>query len=251
MMVLVTMLVGVSARNAWALGVRLVHAVPGAGSAKLSAGSASTAPVSFGGVSSTVSPPSGRVTLRLVAADGGSTLASAPETLQDGNYTVVATKKGAKVTLLMFHDQAAAGGKASVRAIHAAPELGKAVVSADRRPLGKPLAFEQASPYKNVEPGAYKLDVMRPNGKGGALATKSGVNLEAGTSNTAVVAGSGGRPTTIIVASDRAVAPTKAPQTGLGGLAESTPWLAALLAALAAGLAGGAAYTVAVRRRGA
>ncbi len=249
MMGLVAMLVGVSASNAWALGVRLVHAVPGAGSAKLSAGSASTGPVSFGGISTTASVPSGKVTLNLVGGDG-KTLASSPAMLEDGNYTVVATKKGSKPALLLFHDQAATGGKASVRAIHAAPELGKAEVNADGRPLAKPLAFEQASPYKTMEPGSYKLDVMRPSGKGGALATKAGVNLEAGTSNTAVVAGSGGQPTTIIVASDRAVAPTEAPQTGLGGLAESTPWLAALLAALAAGLAGGAAYTVAVRRRG-
>jgi hypothetical protein len=227
-----------------------VHAVPGAGSAKLTVGSASTSSIGFASVSSTASAAGGRVTLRLVAADGGKTLASLPATLEDGNYTVVATKKGDKPTLLMFHDQAAAGGKASLRAIHAAPELGKAELSADKRPVGKALAFEEAGPYKNMEPGAYKLDVMRPSGKGGALATKSGVNLEAGTSNTAVVAGSGGQPTTIIVASDRAVAPAEAPQTGLGGLAQSTPWLAALLAALAAGLAGGAAYTVAVRRRG-
>jgi hypothetical protein len=101
-----------------------------------------------------------------------------------------------------------------------------------------------------LEPGTYKLEAMRPSGKGGALATKSGVNLEAGTSATAVIAGSGGKPTTIIVASEGAVAPTHAPKTGLGGLDGGPPWLTALLAALAAGVVGGGAYRLAARRHG-
>jgi len=44
-----------------------------------------------------------------------------------GSYTVVATKRGAKVGLLVFRDQGAKKGKASLRAIHAAPELGDAI----------------------------------------------------------------------------------------------------------------------------
>lgn len=250
MMLAVTMLVGISASNAWALEVRLVHAVPGADSARLSAGSASTGPVAFGAVSRPAKVRAGSVTLRLLGQAGNDTLAATTKSLREGRYTVVATTRGEDVTLLVFRDEDPAKGKASLRAIHAAPELGGAELKADGRAVGQALAFEEAGPYVDFEPGTYKVEAMRPSGRGGALATKEGVNLEAGTSATAVVAGSGGEPTTIIVASDGAVAPAKAPQTGLGGMAGHTPWLLALLAALAAGLAGGTAYTLAGRRHG-
>src|SRR4051812_2301437 len=244
------MLVGVSASNAWALDLRLVHAVPGAGSARLSADGASTGPVGFAGVSSPITAPNGQLTLRLVASAGNQTLASTTEKLGGGSYTVVATKRDGKVALLVFRDEGAAKGKASLRAVHAAPELGSVELTADGKPVAKDLAVDKASAYTALEPGTYKLEAMRPSGKGGALATKSGVNLEAGTSATAVIAGSGGKPTTIIVASDGAVAPTQAPKTGRGGLAGGEPWLAALLAALAAGAVGGGAYRLATRRHG-
>jgi uncharacterized protein DUF4397 len=250
MMLMVTMLVGVSASNAWALEVRLVHAVPGAGSARLSADGSSTGPVGFAGVSSPIKAPNGQLSLRLLDSAGSQTLASATKKLGGGSYTVVATKRGAKVGLLVFRDQGAKNGKASLRAIHAAPELGNADLTADGKPVASELAFEGASPYVTLEPGTYKLDAMRPSGSGGPLATKAGVNLVAGTSATALLAGSGGKPTTIIVASDGAVTPAQAPETGLGGLAGGTPWLAALLAALAAGAIGGGAYKLAVRRHG-
>src|SRR4051794_11828077 len=250
MMLVATMLVAVSASNAWALEVRLVHAVPGAGSARLSAGNASTAAVGFGGVTSGVKAREGQVTLRLLGAEGNQTLARTTKTMRGGRYTVVATKSGDNTTLLVFRDQGAKKGRAGLRVIHAAPELGNADVTADGEPVTKALAFEDASPYKELEPGSYKLEATRPSGKGGALATKSGVNLEAGTSATAVLAGSGGRPTTILVASDSTAAPSKAPKTGLGGLSGSTPWMAALLAALAAGVLSGGGYHVVLRRRG-
>jgi Domain of unknown function (DUF4397) len=250
MMLAVTMLIGVSASNAWALDVRLVHAVPGAGSAHLSAGKASTGPVGFAGVSSEAKAPNGTVALRLVSTGGNKTLAQTTKTLNEGQYTVVATKKGDKVSLLVFRDQDAKKGRATLRVIHAAPELGSANVTADGKSVAKGLAFEDASPYSDLEPGSYKLDAVRPTGKGGALATKSAVNLEAGTSATAVLAGSGGQPTTFVLASDSAAAPSKAPQTGLGGLSGGVPWLAALLAALAAGALGGAGYRLATRRGG-
>jgi hypothetical protein len=251
MILAATMLVGVSASNAWALGVRLVHAVPGAGSARLSAGGSSTGPVGFGQVSSEVNAPSGQVTLRLLGSAGNQTLARATKTLRGGRYTVVATKSGDKVGLLVLRDRGAKKGVAGLRVIHAAPELGNADVTADGKPVAKALGFEAASAYTDLEPGSYRLEARRPSGKGGALATKSGVNLEAGTSDTAVLVGSGGRPTTIVVASDAAVAPAKAPKTGLGGLSGETPWLVALLAALAAGAVGGTGYRLAARRRGA
>src|SRR3954470_11041450 len=112
MMLVATMLIAVSASNAAALEVRLVHAVPGAGSAKLSAGNASTDTVGFGGVSSGAKARDGRVTLRLLAAEGGKALASTTKTLNGGRYTVVATKSGDNNTLLVFRDQGAKKGRA-------------------------------------------------------------------------------------------------------------------------------------------
>ena len=225
-----------------------MHAVPGAGSARLSIEGGSTGPVGFGGVSNAVKAKNGRVSIRLLGSGGNQTLARSSEDLRDGRYTVVATKRGEGVALKAFRDQEARKGKASLRAIHAAPELGNAALMADGRAVGKTLAFEEASPYLSLEPGSYRLEAQRPSGAGAPLATRAGVNLAAGTASTAVVAGSGGEPTTIIVASDGAVTPTEAPQTGLGGLAGGTPWLAALAAALLAAAAGGAAYRLAGRR---
>lgn len=249
MMVLAAMLMGVSASTASALELRLVHAVPGGGSARLSADGASTGPVGFAGVSSSVKVHNGRNTVRLLGAAGNQTLARTNKSLGEGRYTVVATKRGSRVNLLLLRDGGARKGKASLRVVHAAPELGRTELSADGKPVARSLAFEQASPYAALEPGTYRLELMRPSGKGAALAVKPGVNLEAGTSATAVAAGSGGRPVTIVVASDATVTPSRAPKTGLGGLAGGTPWLAALLAALGAGVLGGTAYSVAARRR--
>lgn len=250
MIVLASMLVGVSASNAWALEVRLVHAVPGAGPARLTAGNASTGAVGFGQVSGETKVPDGDVTLRLQGATGDQTLAQTTKTLRGGRYTVVATKEGSGARLMVYRDRVGKKGRAALRVIHAAPELGKVNLDADGKAVAKGLSFGDEIAYRDLEPGAYTLEAMRPSGKGGALATKSDVNLEAGTSSTAVVAGSGGRPTTIVVASDAAVAPTKAPQTGFGGLHGGPPWVAALLAALAAGTLGGAGYRLVARRRG-
>src|SRR4051812_12756955 len=144
MIVVATMLVGVSASNAWPLEARLVHAVPGAGSAKLSVGDSSTAPVGFGGVSSEVKAPDGKVTLRLLGTADNQTLASTTKTLNGGRYTVVATKSGENVRLLVFRDQGAKKRLAGLRVIHAAPELGNVDVEADGKPVAKGLAFEDA-----------------------------------------------------------------------------------------------------------
>src|SRR3954447_24311855 len=94
MMLVATMLIGVSASNAWALELRLVHAVPGAGSAKLDADGTSTAAVGFGEVSSEVKARAGKVTLRLLGSADNKSLARATKTLSDGRYTVVAAKSG-------------------------------------------------------------------------------------------------------------------------------------------------------------
>jgi uncharacterized protein DUF4397 len=245
-----SMLVAVSAGNAWALELRFVHAVPGGGEATLRAGKTEVGgPVPFGGVTSYAGVGEGRVQLVLRPASGGKPLARAAETLRGGRMTVVATRQGKQVKLRVLPDGRGSAGRARVRAMNAAPELGSAQVQLDGRPVGSDLPPGQASDYSTVDPGTYKLEAVRPGGEGGALASRSGVNLAAGTSTTAFVVGSGGEPTRIVVASDGAVTPRRAPGTGFGGLAGGTAWAAALAAALGAGVLGGAAYLLATRRR--
>jgi hypothetical protein len=249
-MALSSMLVGISAGNAWALELRLVHAVPGGGQATLSAGKTEIgSPVSFGEVTRYTRVPEGRVELVLRPATGGKPLVKAAETLRGGRMTVVATRDGQRVMLRVLPDGRASGGSARVRAMNAAPELGATQVDVDGRPVARDLPPGQASDYTTVDPGTYRLEAARPGGGGGALASRSGVSLAAGTSTTAFVVGSGGEPTRVVVASDATVTPRQAPGTGLGGLAGGTAWGAALAAALGAGVLGGAAYLLATRRR--
>jgi hypothetical protein len=245
-----SMLVAVSAGNASALELRFVHAVPGGGEATLRAGNkAIGGPVSFGGVTGYTRVGEGRVELALSPAGGGKSLAKATETLRGGRMTVVATKQGQKVMLRVLPDGRGSSGRARVRAMNAAPELGTTEVRLDGRALASDLSPGQAGDYSAVDPGTYRLAAMRPSGTGDALASKPGVSLAAGTSTTAFIVGSGGEPTRIVVASDGAVTPKSAPGTGLGGLSGGTAWASALAAALGAGALGGAAYLLATRRR--
>jgi hypothetical protein len=69
---------------------------------------------------------------------------------------------------------------------------------------------------------------------------------------TAILAGSGGAPERLIIATDDTLTPPGAPETGLGGLAGGggPPWLLILLAAGLAGALGGAWQLALLRRSG-
>ncbi len=73
--------------------------------------------------------------------------------------------------------------------------------------------------------------MMMPGGGGDPLVKAAGVEPVAGTSSTAVVLGSGGEPTKIVLASDGSSGPVAGPGTGLGGLDDRPPWAIALVAA--------------------
>src|SRR4051794_26135541 len=182
MVSLTSMLVGISATNAWALELRFVHAVPGAGAANLTASGTSVGdPVSFGGVTSYTEIRSGSQKLELRPAGGGKAIATANESLGDGRYTVVASGTGGKVDLHVYRDGEAKSGKSAVRAINAAMELGNTEVALDGKPVAKNLAPGKASSWATVDPGSYDVEAMRPSGKGGALASRSNVSFAAGT----------------------------------------------------------------------
>lgn len=236
--------------------VRLLHAVPGAPQAKLtlSGGNgpgASTSDVGFGQASSYVQGPDGAVALALVA--GGKTIAKSQERLTaGGSYTVVAEKgKGSSPRLQVYRAAKAVAGKAQVRAVHAAPEVGSLAVALGGQKLGT-ISFGQDTGFKPAEPGTYALTASKP-GSSSMLLEKKQLSATAGTTATAYAIGSGGEPTRFVVIQDSVAAPSGAPQTGLGGAAErdgGTPWLAALLAALAAGALGGLLYARAPLGRG-
>jgi hypothetical protein len=248
---LASMLGVVSVADAQALELRFVHAVPGAGSATLTAGGEQVGgSPGFSGVTSYSKVPDGEVKLQLRAAGGGDALASAEESLSGGRYTVVAFSRDDRVRLEAYREERPREGSARVRAIDAAGELGEVAVRLGDTTLARGLGPGEGSPYRGVDPGTYDLTVSRARGQGGALASRKGVAVSAGTASTAVVVGSGGEATRVVLLPDGTAAPSAAPGTGLGGLEGGTAWAAVLGAALAAGALGGAAYTLA-RRRGA
>lgn len=231
-------LLAVSAADASALELRFLHAAAGAGPLTLSAGTRPVdGPVSFGRATEYVSVPGGSVALS-AASEDGRVLAKGREALRRARHTVIATRSDGRVRLRTYRDGRAAGGVARVRVIQAAPELGTIELALDGRRLGRDLAPGDATRYSAVEPGTYDLRATRPGGGGGDLASRPRVSLTAGTASTAFVVGSGGEPTSIVVANDASVAPTRPPATGLGGLSGGAPWALAAAAALAAGALG-------------
>ena len=230
--------------------LRFVHAASGAGPALLAIdGKRVGSAVAFGEVGSYVSSPSGRVELSVVPEGGGKALGSGSGEVGPGRHTAVAWLRNGKFELSVIDDAAAVAGKARLRAVHAAGELGRASVELDGRSLGEALSPGDATPYESLEPGSYELKVVRAGGGGSPLVTKPGLRLAAGTSSTAFVLGGGGKPVRIVLASDATASPSQAPATGLGGLGDGTPWLAIVLAALAAGGLGGGAYRLLARGR--
>lgn len=235
--------------------VRFLHAVPGGPGADLTVagGSGSKATIkgiTFGKASGYTKGPAGKVSLTLSAA--GKKLASAPESLADGaRYTVVAEKGKGGVEFHVYRAAKAVAGRASLRAVHAAPEVGKVEMTVGSKKWGT-IGFGQDTGYKRAGPGSYDVAARAP-GNESVLVQAKGVNMVAGTASTAYAVGSAGERTRIVTVQDSVAAPKGGPDTGLGGLAppqDGTPWLAVLGAALAAGLLGGLVYTRAPLRRG-
>ncbi len=234
--------------------VRFLHALPGGPTAELtvSGGSgpeAKLANISFAKVSAPARGPSGAVTVTLSA--GGKKLASAKQNLAGGGkYTIVAEQGSGKTPRFqVYRAGKAVPGKALVRAVHAAPEVGRVTMSLSGRSWGT-ITYGQNTGYKPADPGSYTLAASKPGAKMPLMSQKR-VTATAGTAATAYALGSGGERTRFVVVEDAVAAPSGGPATGLGGLAEGdgAPWLAALLAALAAGALGGLLYTRAPRGR--
>jgi hypothetical protein len=237
--------------------VRLVNARAGSDPVRLevSIGGTSTpagGQAAFGHSTPYASVPSGSAELTITGGTGSAASATTTEQLTDGaRYTAVALARGDKAfALRVYRDGNARARGARLRVLHAAPELGSPNIMLGKRTIAEDVRFPSATPYLSVAPGSYALAVVRPGGSQAIF--EKDVSLSAGVTTTAILAGSGGARSRLIVLTDDTVTPAGAPETGLGGLAGhgGAPWLVAALAALLAGTLGGAAQLSLARRNG-
>lgn len=239
-------MVATSASPALAAGddarVRFVHAVPGVGKATLSVADQEVGSAGFGEAGDPADVPAGPAELAL-AAPGGVKLSSERDLAAGASYTVVALGTDDGAELRVFANREAKPGMARLRMIHAAPELGDGDFTVGDEVIARGAGYTDETGYLQLEPGSYELSVRSPD-SGEAVVTDT-VPLAAGTSDTALVLGSQGEQTRLLVVEDDVAAPAGAPETGLGGLArargDGADWTLAIAAALAAGILGLAA----------
>lgn len=221
--------------------LHFAHAVPGVGTAELEVDGTAIGEAGFGESSDSVAVSAGRTKL-VLSAPGGVRLTGVEDLEAGESYTLVAIAEGDGAVLRSFRDGSAKPGLARVRMIHSAPELGEPNLVLNGETLVRRLGYAEATRYWTLKPGDYELVVENPQTGDEVLARE--VSLPAGSSQTALVVGSAGMQSDIVLAQDDVAAPGEAPQAGFGGLAAGAgaDWLAALAAALAAGTLGLAAY---------
>ena len=238
--------------------LRLVNARPGqAVGLKVVVGSAAPPEIGnaeYGQVTpyANVEAGSAQISLSGLPADASVSRAETTEELTDGRrYTAIALPRGSKgYELLFLPDGSARAKKARFRVVHAAPELGSPDIKLGERTIAEKLAYKDHTPYLSIDPGSYTVAAAKPDGS--AIYEKQ-VSLSGGASTTAIVAGTGGAPARLIVATDDTKTPAGAPETGLGGLAgDDGPgrWMLVALAALLAGAVGGLTQLPLARRGG-
>ena len=177
--------------------LRFVHAVPAGATVDLFADDTRT----FEGVAfKTVTPyrevDGQRYTFRLRPAGltGGNPLASNSEGLDDGDYyTVFAVPDDdGSVALRVVEDDFSrpATGKARVRVVHAAPDLGELDVYASGRDdeIFDGVDFQSVTDYDEIDPWSGTLDIRAENGTS-TLTTIANASFEAGRVYTVVVVG--------------------------------------------------------------
>src|SRR5215211_1356159 len=231
--------------------VRFLHAVAGAGPADLVVeenGGETRIGGSFDNPSGYERARAGRARLELKLRGTPGTAAARRIELKPGRWTVIAVARKRKVKLFVYRDDGATPGKARLRAIHAAAEVGRADVRVDGRRVAR-VGLGDSTRYATLAPGSYDLTVARPGGRGGPLISAPPMRLPAGSVGTAVVVGSAGAPARVILLSDAGSTPTAAPATGFGGARDvDSPWILVLAAGLSGGLLGGLAHTLLTRK---
>ena len=229
--------------------VRFLHAVAGAGPASLLVEKGSPRlPSAFAKPSGYQVFRPGQTRLRLILNGQSSPVATEVVRLGPGKHTVVAVGTDKGVDLLVYQDDGVQPGKATLRAIHVASEVGKADVRVDGKVVASDVGLGDATGYLPVPPGRHSVAVTRPGGQGGAL-VEAQVRSVAGTASSGFVVGSAGMPAQIVLTNDGTAGPVTAPATGLGGATSGGAWLLILGSSLIGGTLGGASYVLARRTR--
>lgn len=189
--------------------LRIVHAVPGAGTATLRVISGGKTfdlgSVSFAHSSGFHAVPAGPFKWQLVA--GGKTMASGTGTVTSGANTGVLMYRGSGmkqmgVMLHVYRDHAGVPGKTLIRMIHSAPEFGSPSLTFDGKTVAKSLAFMMATPYLTVAPGTHSLAAMG-HGHSAAMLSVKGVHLSGGVAYNEIVVGTRGQRVRVLTLVDR------------------------------------------------
>lgn len=218
--------------------VRFVHAVPMVGTATIEVDGKPVGEVGFGESTELASVPAGKAPITLTAP-GGVELSADAKLAAGKGYLGVALATGKSAELRLFPSQSATPGDARLRMIHAAPELGDADLSVGGKTVAEGAGYTDDTGYLKLAPGEYDWAVEDPASGKAVLAGTA--PLAAGTAQTALVVGSEGEQTDVVLVEDDVAAPAGAPQTGFGGLdgpIGGPDWALVLLAALGAGLIG-------------
>jgi hypothetical protein len=136
-------------------------------------------------------------------------LAAATVTLAAGAYyTAAAGGRGAAPTAVVFNDgfTAPTAGKAELRALHFAPDVPAVDIAIRGSPvIFSDVGFPQATSYAAVAGGSYDLE-FRAAGTDHVLLTARDVTIKAGSVESLVGVGGGGRPIEIVQVQDAAAA---------------------------------------------
>lgn len=191
--------------------VRFVNATAGAPAVDVWSGDAKAFPnVSYRTVTAYRTLPGERheFKVRRAGQDTAEPLAESSEGLGDGkHYTVVALKKDdGSVTIHTFKDEMTmpAVGKAKVRVIHAAPNVGDIDVLRASGDLFDGVDFDSATDYKEVASWRGALLVRKDTG-GGYVLRLDNVKLQANRMYTVIV--TGGKKGEAVVVEDEPAQP--------------------------------------------
>ena len=140
-------------------------------------------------------------------------------------YTVAAVGRRDRLRGLLLRDDMApsAPGRGKVRFLDAALDLPRVDIAVAGGPKLRSLSFPEATGYRQVASGRYRVEVRRSGA--GAVAVKGTVAVRPGTVTSVALVGGAGAPRELYAFSDAAgsrAAPAGGIRTGAGGTAPSS-----------------------------
>lgn len=172
--------------------VRVAHLSPDAPAVDVYVnGSRAVSGAAFKDVTGYLPVPAGSVNIRVTPA-GATSPAVIDATVSfsvGGNYTVAATGLLATIQPIVLQDDRGTTSQAKVRFVHASPDAPAVDVAVTGGPvLFSNVPFRQATPYPQVAPSTYDLEV-RPAGSSAVALQVPGVTLRSATNYTIFAVG--------------------------------------------------------------